>query len=924
MLAADSSHHLVGRHQERQILADFIAAPEARVLVVSGPAGIGKSALVEAALADAGVEVTRVRYTPSDEPFRTALDLIHGFGLERFARSDGDGAIRLFRSLVLPEDGGPVDCGAVVDRLSALIGAAGRGVRQRSVIVHENFNLSDPATIDLCCETLRRADLWPWLHIVVTESSLAERLSRHPTVELGGLDHQSCRALVADIADAPVASSVADRLRRLSNGNPTLLRSLALEQGSDQLAGAAPLSIELCPTGEAARWAADRTEGVTSSDLALLAALADHRRIPAAVVAALGPDADLAASRLEQRGLLRCDPTGWLVLEPLVAEWAGAHADPAARADWHRRAAEAFHRAGDATAALSHRARLPDERPETYQRLSADALQLLADGESDAASRLLDAALERPPSGSAAELHALRARARLEQGFVEAALADTEAGLAQCSHRRTELWLRVTDLEARCLRAEYDPCPLPADRLPGRYATPVGEYDWLLLQVAHLNATLGEPAEASAILDLVDLDAEAAPTLRRVRDVVAASIAVRLGDADTASAVDLLRGGLPDDCPPGLSALVADLADVLLAAGDPRSARDLLVPQLTDPRRHSLLAEVNLTARLVAVDLWDGRYAAAERRINELVQRYPPAAATLPLAGAAVRVRAALGRPAGLEEAVALRSRQPTAPGVAQFDADLGHGYLITGDPSRAATLLDSALRSGGPLRQPAAAVRADLIEALVVLGRREDAASALRASTSRDLDPGSARTSALIARCRALTATPEEAGAAFDRALDRCTDEVPEIDRARTLLARARAELADGDRDRGLRELRSARDLMSLLKLDGWVRHVDRLAQTHAAPPLVLTAPPPVDPWRGVVRESDRQLLIGVASGLTHDQLARSSYVSRRTIANRLKTLYELVGVNSKSELVLLVMRQPPAWLDDQLREGTASSATA
>jgi hypothetical protein len=51
---------------------------------------------------------------------------------------------------------------------------------------------------------------------------------------------------------------------------------------------------------------------------------------------------------------------------------------------------------------------------------------------------------------------------------------------------------------------------------------------------------------------------------------------------------------------------------------------------------------------------------------------------------------------------------------------------------------------------------------------------------------------------------------------------------------------------------------------------------------------------------------------------------VSRRTIANRLKTLYELVGVNSKSELVLLVMRQPPAWLDDQLREGAASSATA
>ncbi len=149
-------------------------------------------------------------------------------------------------------------------------------------------------------------------------------------------------------------------------------------------------------------------------------------------------------------------------------------------------------------------------------------------------------------------------------------------------------------------------------------------------------------------------------------------------------------------------------------------------------------------------------------------------------------------------------------------------------------------------------------------------------------------------------------------------------IDRGRTLIARARSALAAGDRDRGLRDLRAARDLMSLLKLDGWVRHIDRLAQVHAAPPLVLTAPSPTDPWRGVVRDSDRELLVGVATGLTHDQLARSSYVSRRTIANRLKTLYDLVGVASKSELVLLVMRNPPSWMDDQLKDGPPSTASA
>ncbi len=924
MLAADSSqHHLIGRRQERQILADFIGTPEARVLVVSGPAGIGKSSLVEAAVAEADVEVTRIRYTPSDEPFRTALDLIHGLGLKRFARRDGDGALRLFRTLILPEDGSGVDCGRVVDRLSGLISTIGRGVRRRSVIVHENFHLSDPATVELCCEVLRRADLWPWQHLVVVDSTLADRLSRHPTIELGGLDHQSCRSLVAETTGAPVASAVADQLRRLSNGNPTLLRSLAVQQTPDRLAGAAPLSVDLGAAGEAARWAAERTAGLAPSELALLAVLADHRRVPAEVVAELGSDAAAAAGQLAHRGLLRTDGTGWLVVEPLVAQWAETQARPVERDRWHRRTGEAFRCTGDPAAVLCHRSRLPDEPAETYQRIAAVGRRLLDQGECDAATRLLDVGLQRPPAGSAAELSALRARARLEQGFVEAALADTDAGLAQVVDPRTELWLRITELEARSLAGEHDPSPLTLNRLPGRFGAPAGEYDWLLLRAAHLNLGLGAVAEATAILGRVDLAADTPAALRRVRDVVAALIAVRTGGAGTASAVGLLRGGLPDDCPAGWSALIADMADVLLAAGEPRAARDLVLPQLTDPSRHSLLAEVNLTARLIAVDLWDGRYTVADRRITELVRRYPPAGAMLPLAGAAVRIRAALGEPADAEEAVALRSRQPSAPGLAPFDADLGQGFLITGDYRRAATLLDGALRSCALLRRPAAAVRADLIEALVALGRLDEAVAVLR-GTGWDLDPGSARTAALLARCRALTAAPEAADAAFDQALELCTDEVPEVDRGRTMLARARSRLAAEDWDRGQRELRGARDLMALLKLDGWVRHIDRLARTQAPPPLVLTAPAPADPWRGVVRDSDRELLVGVATGLTHDQLARNSYVSRRTIANRLKTLYDLVGVGSKSELVMLVMRNPPAWFGDQVRDGPPSSASA
>jgi DNA-binding CsgD family transcriptional regulator len=46
---------------------------------------------------------------------------------------------------------------------------------------------------------------------------------------------------------------------------------------------------------------------------------------------------------------------------------------------------------------------------------------------------------------------------------------------------------------------------------------------------------------------------------------------------------------------------------------------------------------------------------------------------------------------------------------------------------------------------------------------------------------------------------------------------------------------------------------------------------------------------------------------GRTHDEIAKSRGTSRRTVANQIASIYKKLGVSSRAELLLSVMKQVP-----------------
>ncbi|NYE72707.1 tetratricopeptide (TPR) repeat protein [Microlunatus parietis] len=884
-----------------QILTDLLDDPSPSVLVVSGPHGIGKSTLVDAVLAEfARTPVIKLRYTPGREPFRTALDLIHGRAGLPFLDELAD-------QLAAPADDDlAARIGRIVDRLADRL-AECRDLIRPAVIVHEDVELCDPASLELCAEFLRRATLWPWSHVVVVDSAAAGRLARHPTVQLTGLDPAATAALLRETVEVPVATGVADRLARACHGNPGLLRHHARRLTPDQLAGAAPLPRRFDPPAEFVARTLDLVHDLAPGELIPLAAFDDHERIPAQVLDRLA-DAPEAVARLCRRGLIRAERDHWRPAEPVLPPAAMARLSGAERDLLHRRAEAGFAAIGDEPAALLHRCRLGPLPPETADRLIMLAVARYGRGDLDRAARLLARALDQPRCAESPGFRALRARVLLEQGYARAALAEAAAGLRAGPDPRSELWLRVTGLAAAVLAGVDEPTFLTADDIPPRYAEPAEEHAWLALHAAHLLALTGATREARLVLGRADVPPTATAELAALRRIVAELIT----GGTSLDPADLSRlAAAPAE--PGRRAsasLTAGIAGLLVAGGRVKTARRLVGQVLADPNRHTVLTVVHLTSALLAIDLWEGNYQVAERRLQELERSYPASAGLAPFVGPNVRIRAALDRPYQPTQAAKLRPRLSGTPAVASFDADLGFGHLVAGRYESAAICLDAALRAGQPLHQGRADVLADLVEALVALGRPGQAAAAVRRAADRAAERDCPRTAALMARCHALTADHDAVAAAGERALDLCTEAVPDLDRARTLIATGRALLMTGEVAAAQPWLGDGRELMSHLGLSGWVRHVDGLVRPQ---PQVVVPQRSDDPWRRVVRERDRSLLTGVAAGLTHEQLARDGYISRRTVANRLKALYELAGVTSKSELTALILRNPPPWIADR-----------
>ncbi|MFF1463708.1 LuxR C-terminal-related transcriptional regulator [Streptomyces sp. NPDC058330] len=235
---------------------------------------------------------------------------------------------------------------------------------------------------------------------------------------------------------------------------------------------------------------------------------------------------------------------------------------------------------------------------------------------------------------------------------------------------------------------------------------------------------------------------------------------------------------------------------------------------------------------------------------------------------------------------------------------------LAAGRPGEAAARLGPLVRPGPRTGHFATRLLAVpcYVEAMVLSGRADEGAPELASAvreftlwTARTTDP---QTPAQLARCHALLAPPEEAAARYEQAL-------AHHDRAGGDFERARTQLLYGQSLRRRRRTREARGplrdaLVAFQRCSARVWADRAGGELRAAGEAVDT--PDRDgrgsaPLTGLTPQQQR-IARYVAEGATNREVAVRLSVSPRTVDHHLRNVFAALGVRSRTELARLLDR--------------------
>ena len=231
------------------------------VLFVTGPAGIGKTSLVRAAVASGG-STLRVGWgtaaeasgTPGYWPWTQALGaLVRSLGVDRSIELAGDDRLRL--AVLVPALGAAQSDGdsnplLVMDAATRWLDAV--ATAQPLLVVLDDLQWADDSTLALLDFALNWPSAAPIGTVgiyrddeVSTRSAarLSALLPRGLHLPLSGLDQAAVHRLVERTAAGPVSTEVAAEIHRRTAGHPFLVRELALLPAATGPESAAPLAV---------------------------------------------------------------------------------------------------------------------------------------------------------------------------------------------------------------------------------------------------------------------------------------------------------------------------------------------------------------------------------------------------------------------------------------------------------------------------------------------------------------------------------------------------------------------------------------------------------------------------------------------------------------------------------------------------------
>lgn len=906
---------LVGRQSAQRAVEALLAGArlgQSGVLVLRGEAGIGKSALLQDAVARAGgLRVLRASGTEAerDLPFAglaTLLRPLHD-GIDDLPAPQAE-ALGIALALRGGAEGGRPDRFAIAAGVLTLVTRAGEG-RPTAVVV-DDAHLLDRPSAEALAFVCRRLVADAVLALVAVRPDETDVWDGLPTLEIGRLGPAEAHRLVRSLG-RPLAEDQVQRIVQLADGNPLVLRTLADEPGS--LAGmtvppvdSALSSVATAAFGvrlerlEAAALAAVRVAAVAGEDLAV---------VTRTCARAGASERGLVAA--EEAGLLSVDGGRVVFVHPLARAAAYAAAPAGVRRRLHAQVAEVLG-TGDvdrrawhlSAAALGPHEETALELDGVAARAAARGAHAVASSASERAAQLsgrpADAGRRLLSAGESAWLSGDDGRARqvLDEAFRLVASptlrARTRAVTGLAAARAGRLEQAYADLVAAAEEAARDA---------------VGEALLLFAEAIEVCYYLLDVPAAEAVADRVK-SLLADPAVRTASGPRAEAIAsISLGVARTlagGSGVEHLRrgvellAGLPIDEPRARSAweLVGPL--YLRESG---AGRELVQRALTERREAAAIGDLpHLLFHLARADATGDRWTRAEAAYGEAVALARENGQATELAANLAGLCWLHARQGRVEEcrAAGAEAREVGAASdvhmaQAWVDLALAELALSVGSVAEAADGFDGVVRLlaergvGDPDLSPVP----ELVEARLRTGGDPRGAPAVADYLRRADRKARPWSLARAARVRALLSADDEVDAAFAAALTHHAAAPEPFETART-------RLVYGERLRRMRRradcrehLRAALDEFERLGARRWadvaLTELDASGLTvrrrEAGPVVDLTA-------------RELQIALLLADGQTTRQAAASLFLSPKTVEYHLRHVYTKLDIGSRTEL--------------------------
>ena len=886
--------------EELRGLLDAVRAGESRSLVVCGEAGVGKTALVEGAVAAAD-----------------GFSVLHAVGVEAEAELPYAGVHQLCRPVLGGVDGLP---GPQRDALRVALGAgegptpdrflvalavlsllSGAAEEQPLLCVIDDEQWLDDASTMALAFVARRL-LAEAIGIVFVSREPSASIAGLPELLLEGLDDADARALLAARMRGRFDDRVRDRILAETRGNPLALLELPESLTPTELSGGIDLPDARSRAHRTEQSFLRRFESLPDPSRELLLAAAAE---PVGDVALLWRVADLlgiapeAATPGERAGLVELD-SRVRFRHPLVRSAIYGAAAPEERRRVHGAIAAATDPEADPDRRAWHRAQAaPGLDEDVAAELEGSAARAQRRGGIAASAAFLQRAAELTPEPARRGERAMAAaRAKLEAGAVES--AQELAELAELAPLDELNRARLQRLRAQILFAtRRGDDAAPALLAAARRLVPLDPETARETGLEALAAGVYTGSMGEAIEELEELRAAAMPSPPRATDLLFNGLAVSVIDGWTAGVAPLreaIAAFRAEEDPSPASDHWLWLACRITAETWDEEGWEQLATRGANRARAAGALDVMpmIVIQQSGTCIHTGRYSEA-LSLGEEAHGILDAIGS----GALMFPVPMLNAYRGLEEETLAMIEAARAEalgggrGLALSMVDTAGAILLNGlgRYEEALVFAERAFAVDPMARYPMAPV--ELIEAAARSGHRELAETALQALAERTRPSGTDWALALEARSRALLGEGADADRLYAESVER-------LSRTRLAPHLARSQLVYGEwlrrenrRVDAREQLRAAHETFLRIGADAFAERAGRELEATGG-----TVRKRGDDTADALTPQEAQIARLARDGLSNTEIGAQLFISPRTVQYHLRKVFAKLEITSRRQL--------------------------